>query len=108
MSILRCPGYCSQVRCSARECATVRVVRRTRPLNEQARIAELERKLNQPPMARMFGMLMTPEALPPRALGRQQLLMAEVSRCLPALISPDPTQPDDAPDAQHAREVPID
>ncbi len=76
----------------------------------ERRVIELERKLTQPLMVRMFGTLMTPEARSHlRLLGSQQLmLMAEISRGLAELISPDQTKPDDAPEERRARQVPID
>lgn len=76
----------------------------------ERRIVELERKLNEPLMVRMFGTLMTPEARSHlRMIGSQQLmLMAEISRGLAELISPDQTKPGEAPEGRSARQVPID
>jgi len=84
-------------------------------MNEQERIAELERrimeleqKLNQSPMARVFESLKTPEAsMHLRSVGRQQLLlMAEVARGLAELIAPP--EPGDVRDERQTRNVPVD
>jgi len=81
-----------------------------RMIELEQRVMELERKLTQPPMARIFGALMTPEARTHlRELGSQQLLLiAEVSRGLAELLSPSQTEHDIASDTRSSRQVPID
>lgn len=76
----------------------------------ERRIADLERQLYEPSMARMARTLFTPEARTHlRELGSQQLLLiAEVSRGLAALLSPGTTQPDVTSDARPSRQIPID
>ena len=78
----------------------------------ERRIEELERKLNEPPMARMSGMLMTPDARGHlRSLVSQQLLLiSEVSRGLAELIAHPPAQPssEDDPGDRRNRHVPVD
>ncbi len=76
----------------------------------ESRIAELERKLDEPSMARIFETLMTPDARTRlRALAREQLLlMAEVSRGLAELLSPSPTEPSTSQEERHSRHVPVD
>lgn len=78
----------------------------------EQRLAELERRLNQSPSARMLEALLTPEAgMHLRSVGRQQLLvLAEVARGLADLIAP-PEQSQatsEARDERQARTIPVD
>jgi hypothetical protein len=78
----------------------------------ERRLAELERRIDQPPMARMLEGLLTPEAgMHLRSVGRQQLLVwAEVARGLADLIAPPetPSGSGEARDERQSRTIPVD